>query len=396
MNTEATPPSPRAIIEFKPFQTGLVLLLAGSHFVHDVFTAFLAPLLPLLIEKLGLSLFLAGSLAVVLNLPSLLNPFLGSWADRGHFRRYLVILGPGFSGVLMCLIGLAPSYTSLVVLLMTAGLSVASLHVAAPVLVSEVAGDRLGRGMAFFMVAGELARTVGPLIAVQLVSSYGLEGTWRGIPVALAATVMLWWRFRDVPEPMPAKRPSSLFAVWSEMRGVLVPVMGILIARAFMIGALVTFLPTYLYGQGDSLWMATISLSILELAGAVGAFTSGTTSDWLGRRNVLFAAVGLAPLLLLAFLHVDGPLRFIVLLALGFVALSTAPVLMAVVLENAGSNPAAANGTYFMVSFVARSLITLAVGAMGDRLGLHTALLWCAGLAALGLPFVFVIPERSK
>ena len=77
------------------FRSGLVLLLAAGHFVHDVFTAFLAPLLPLLIQKLGLSLVQAGSLAVFTQIPSVLNPLLGSLADRYAFRKLLVIVAPG-------------------------------------------------------------------------------------------------------------------------------------------------------------------------------------------------------------------------------------------------------------------------------------------------------------
>jgi hypothetical protein len=37
-----------------------VLTAAGGHFVHDSFTSFLSPLLPLIIQKLGLSLTMAG------------------------------------------------------------------------------------------------------------------------------------------------------------------------------------------------------------------------------------------------------------------------------------------------------------------------------------------------
>jgi FSR family fosmidomycin resistance protein-like MFS transporter len=82
-----------------------------------------------------------------------------------------------------------------------------------------------------------------------------------------------------------------------------------------------------------------------------------------------------------------------VLGALGLFTLSTAPVLMALMLEHAGDNAAAANGTYMMISFAARALIILGVGAMGDALGLHTTYVWCAGLGLLGLPFVLALPR---
>ena len=40
----------------KKFQTGNVMLLTVTHLLHDVYSSFLAPLRPLLIEKFGLSL----------------------------------------------------------------------------------------------------------------------------------------------------------------------------------------------------------------------------------------------------------------------------------------------------------------------------------------------------
>ena len=221
------------------FATGLVFLLASAHFVHDVFTAFLAPILPLLIEKLNLTLFQAGSLAVMTQIPSFFNPLLGSWVDRNNRHRLFVAIGPAGSGTMMCLLGVAPSYAAIAILLLTAGVSVACLHVSAPVMIQRVAADRVGRGMSFFMVAGELARTVGPLVAVQLVATWGLAGLWRAIPVALASSALLWWRLGEDDVKRPQKTPLHLFAVWSQMRGVLAGVTGILISRAFMAGALV-------------------------------------------------------------------------------------------------------------------------------------------------------------
>ena len=379
------------------FATGLVLLLASAHFIHDVFTAFLAPLLPLIIDKLGLTLFQASTLAVVTQIPSFFNPFLGSFVDRSQLHRLFIAIGPGGSGTLMCLMGLAPSYGVLAVILLSAGLSVSTLHVSAPVLIHQVSGGNVGRGMSFFMVAGELARTVGPLVAVQLVSWYGLEGLWRMIPLALASSALLWWKLGQIDIELPKKPPLHLFGVWSKMRRMLIGITGILIARAFMAGVLTTFLPTFLYGEGQSLWRANISLSLLELAGAAGALTSGTLSDYVGRRRVLAIAVTASPPLMLLFLQTEGFAQLAVLALLGITMLSTAPVIMAVVLENAGDNLAAANGTYFMISFAARAMILLVGGALGDSIGLRAAFYWCAGFAMLGLPFVLLLPKsRSR
>ena len=64
------------------FQRGRVVAVSVGHLVHDVYSSFLSPLLPLLVEKLGITLSMAGMLDVIKNSPSLFNPFLGLLVDR--------------------------------------------------------------------------------------------------------------------------------------------------------------------------------------------------------------------------------------------------------------------------------------------------------------------------
>ena len=120
----------------KHFHTGKILALSIGHFIHDVYSSFLSPLLPLLIEKLSLTLTQAGFLSTIMQLPALLNPYIGVLADRISVR-YFVILAPAMTAVPMSLIGVAPSYSSLLLLLFITGISVSIVHVPAPVMVAH-------------------------------------------------------------------------------------------------------------------------------------------------------------------------------------------------------------------------------------------------------------------
>jgi FSR family fosmidomycin resistance protein-like MFS transporter len=371
------------------------LTLAAVHFVHDVFTAFLPPLLPLLIKKLDLSLQQAGWLDFFVRIPSMFNPLIGALIDRGGFARWLVIIAPAASAVTMCLAGLAPTYGLLVALLLACGISVAALHVSAPVIMAEVAGDQMGRGMSFFMVGGELARVTGPIVAVQAVAALELEGIWRMIPAALAASAVLWWRLARIPVRRKGARPVGLLILWRRMARVILAIFGILFTRSFMVATLTTFLPTFLVSQGRSLAFASVALAVFELAGAAGAILGGVLSDRIGRRAVLLGTTLFSPLLAFGFLHAEGPLLLPVLAVLGFVTLAITPVLMAVMIEHAGEDRAAANGTYMMMAFPIRSALTVVAGALGDALGMYQAYLVCAALALLGVPFVFILPRRT-
>jgi len=370
------------------------LTISGGHFIHDVFSSFLAPLLPPIIERLSLSLTLAGSLSAFQQLPSLINPFLGVAADRSNVY-WFAIAAPAVTAMAMSLIGAAPTYTLLVVLLLVAGVSSALWHVPTPVMISHVSGRQIGQGMSLFMLGGELARTVGPLLAVAAVSWWGLDGTWRLIPVGLAASAVLYWRTRRVRAPLPQHTPSSWTETWQELQRVMLPIAGIVAAQGFMAVAMTTFLPTFLASEGASLLFAGGALSILELAGAVGVLTSGTISDRLGRRRVLTIVLIAAPALMLIFLMVKGWAVLPMLLALGFTILSTSPVMMALVQEYGRNHPATANGIYMALSFAGRSLIVILVGAMADWLGLRATFQLCALLGFAGVIFVRLLPRQT-
>ena len=142
------------------FQTGNVVLISLAHLSHDVFSSFLAPLLPLLIAKLGLSLSAVGLLDIARKVPQLGNPLIGLLADK-ICVKWFVILAPAVTATAMSLLGLAPSFPVLFILLLISGFSAAAFHVPGPVLIKHHAGNRSGRGMSFYMFGGEMARTLG-------------------------------------------------------------------------------------------------------------------------------------------------------------------------------------------------------------------------------------------
>jgi FSR family fosmidomycin resistance protein-like MFS transporter len=177
---------------------------------------------------------------------------------------------------------------------------------------------------------------------------------------------------------------------------VFLPLTGIMLTRALMRAALTVFLPTFLKGEGQSLWFGGMALALLELAGAAGALAAGTLSDRIGRRRILFVAMSAAPLFTFVFLLVEGWLVLPVLALIGLADLSTAPVVLAIVQEHAGDHPATANGLYMGISFVISAAGPLLVGALADLLGLRAAFVWSTVLALGGLPFIALLPGRRE
>jgi len=138
---------------------------------------------------------------------------------------------------------------------------------------------------------------------------------------------------------------------------------------------------------------AGIALTLFEAAGVAGVLTAGSISDWFGRRKTLLVSLMGAPLFLFLFALTGGWLRLAALLVVGFTLLSTTPVMLALVQENAGHSPAAANGL-FMISFIARSAVVVVVGFIADRIGLNAAYLISAAMGLIGIPFVLMLPRK--
>jgi FSR family fosmidomycin resistance protein-like MFS transporter len=376
-----------------PFRTGKILLISLCHFIHDVFSSFLSPLLPLLIEKLSLSLTRAGLLSTVMQIPAMFNPIIGIWVDRLSVR-WFIILAPSLTAVPMCTLGLAPNYAVLLFLLFFAGISVSLFHVPAPVMIAKCSGPLKGRGMAFFMVGGEFARTVGPLVAVGAVSLLGLEGFYPIMLVGLASSAWLFVKFKDIPVGRKEQRNISLKGTWGEVRSLMLPLAAILTARGFMHAAIVTFLPTYITQQTGALWLAGMSLTLVEGAGVAGVITAGPLSDRLGRRRVLTLCLVSAPVLLALFVVLGGWIRYVALILTGFTLISTTPVMLAMVQEHPTGSPAAANGILMMAMFLARSSVTVLVGFIADRIGLHSTFMLSAVIGLAGIPFILLLPRR--
>ncbi len=381
---------PIAPIVEEDFQTGQVLTIVGGHFVHDTYPSFLAPLLPLLIEKLSLSLAQAGALQLFIQFPAILNPFIGYMADILSLR-YFVILAPAVTATAMSLLGFAPNYLTLAIFLFVAGTSSAAFHAPAPAMIGRISGKRLGKGMSLFMAGGELGRAIGPLLAVWIISLWGLDGFYRVMVVGWAASLILYWRLHHIPA-RPKER-QDLRTVWPVARRLFVPLLAFVFPREFMLTGLAVYLPTFMDRQGSSLWLAGAALSLWELAGVVGVLFSGTLSDRLGRSGVLLIATVSASILMVLFLYVSGWLFIPVLLALGFTSLSTTPVMLAMVQEHLPKNRAMANGVFISLSFLIRPIAAYAIGLTGDHFGLHSAFLGAALISLLAIPAIFFLPK---
>jgi FSR family fosmidomycin resistance protein-like MFS transporter len=264
------------------------------------------------------------------------------------------------------------------------------------VIVKEASGDKIGTGMSFFMVGGELARTLGPLMILSAVSLSGLEGTFRLIPVGIAASVILYIKLKNLDvDRQQLKKPKEkgdTKKILKQYWPFFTVIAAFLCFQAAMKSALTLYLPVYLTGQGASLWFAGISLSVLQFSGVIGTFLAGNISDRIGRRSTLVVSSIGSVLTMALFLYTQN---IIVLSVLGLFLFASGPVLMATFQDTDSNMPTFMNSMYMFINFGVSSVLVFALGMVGDWIGLEQTYRICVVFAIGMIPMAFLLTRFS-
>jgi FSR family fosmidomycin resistance protein-like MFS transporter len=364
--------------------------VASTHLVVDAYNNLYAPLLPLLIPHLNLSLATAGTLAMLFQMANSVSQLgFGALADRWK-PRALILGGPIVAVVIMSFIGLPNSALMLGVVLVCGGLGGAAFHPPAAALVYRIADHRKGLAMSAHISGGSLGFAVAPLVFVPLIARMGLA--WSPV-IMLPGLLALSWTLRQVP-PMshPAAHERSSWATLKPAAVPLALVYFTVVLRTATAYGFMTFAPTLLTRRGLSIDQASSAVFVYLLTSGIGGFLGGPLSDRFGAPRVMMATL-VAAVPFLAVAPLLSPWGFTAMLAIGGLLLqSTLPV--SVTYAQSVTTAGAATVSSLMMGFAwgMGSLAVPIIGFSADRFGINGTLvglavvpLVAAGLAA-GLP----------
>ena len=179
------------MIQFKK-NTDLKIIWALTlvHFTGDFYHSFIGPLLPVLIQKYSLTLTQAGFIAGISRfLAFVVQPPIGYLADRYKTRAF-VLGGPLIVVISTSLVGIAPSYALLLLLVSASSIGSSIFHPTTAGMISSYSGRNFAFSMSVFNMGGTLAFGVGPLFITWLVAGYGLEATPYTVFFGLASHVL--------------------------------------------------------------------------------------------------------------------------------------------------------------------------------------------------------------
>jgi FSR family fosmidomycin resistance protein-like MFS transporter len=366
-----------------------VLLLAGVHVMVDGYGNIFAPMLPLLIPRLGLSLAAAGTLTMLFQLAaSVAQIGFGQLADRWR-PRLLVTLGPVVAVSLLSLIGLATSTTALAAILIAGGLGTAAFHPPAAALAHRLGGDRPGLAMSVYITGGTLGFALGPLFVAPFAQRFSIEWTPLLAIPGLALVAFFLRRVPPIPLQPSARGGFGALRPYARPLGLLYAIVAL---RTVTSLAFATFVPVMLTRRGYTVGAAGAAVALYLFASGIGGFFGGPAADRFGARNVIaLSLVASCPFLCVAPFLTGMP--FAVVLAIGGLFLqSTLPVNVTFGQSIAPVNVATVSSLMMGFGWGTGGMIVPLVGIVADRIGIEHTLVGlafvplAAAICALPLP----------
>lgn len=375
-------------------EKGQIVLLSAAHLINDSYAGFLAPLLPLLVDKFSLSLTAAGFLSSALAFSSsLAQPFYGYLADR-FGRRYFVVLGPLITSIFMSFLGLPESYTLLVMFVLLGGMGTAFFHPQGAAFAGATGGSRKGFSMSFFSASGNAGYALGPLFIVSLVSLVGFKSTYIAvIPGVFISLLLLRYVSRTSSPPVPTG-DSFKRQLTRQFKPVLFLWL-IVVLRALVVTSFGTFIPLLIKERKYSLMMGGTSIFIFLFCGALGGLLGGYLSDRIGRKRIILISLVFATPFLLAFLYASDVLALVSLGLAGAFLLSSIPVGLVMAQEIMPNRASTVSGLMIGFGWGMGGLAVSLVGMIADAMGLTSALAIVALLPVLGCICGLGLPDRE-
>jgi sugar phosphate permease len=364
-------------------------------------------LLPVLKENLGLSYAQAGLFLSTFHVCAFGANFVSGFAVDVSGRQVLLQVGALIGGALAIVVfGMSSAYLVLIAMAGLMGASNQAWHPGALAYLSARYPRNRGYALSIHASGANIGDALAPMAAGALL----VWATWRttammgALPAMLAALVL-------AVTLLPAEKPngaagssgmsarSYFIGYWALLRDR--AVMGLTLTAGFRTMAqtgLFTLLPLYIsdvMGQG-TVFMGT-AMMMIQIGGIVAAPLAGVWSDRIGRRRIVFGALGLSTVAIFVLTLVKDQTLYVGCISLlGFFLFAIRPVVQSWMMDLVPPSFAgSATSLMFGVQAVLGALTPLIGGVMADRYGLLAVFYMLTGIMLLANILALLVPRRE-
>ncbi len=388
-------------------KTTLRILFAVSfcHFLNDTIQSLIPALYPLFKESFALSFTQIGLITLTFQMvASILQPVVGYAMDRKP-RPYSLAAGVGFTFVGLVLLAWAPNYPLLLVASALVGLGSAVFHPEASRMARAASGGKHGFAQSLFQVGGNAGSSVGPLLAVLIVSQGRL--LWV-VPLVLISLAVLFWVGRWYEghleslraRPRKAAQASGHTLSRGRVAGAVAVLLLLIFSKYFYLASIGSYYTFYLMHRfGVSVGQAQFYLFIFLFSVAAGTLAGGPLGDRFGRKPVIwFSILGTAPFSLLL-PHVSLFWTCGLSIVIGLILASAFSAILVYAQELLPGKVGMVAGLFFGFAFGMGGIGSAVLGWLADQSGITFVYQLCAYLPLIGLLTLFLPnlePQRGR
>lgn len=383
-----------------------ILLLSLGHGATHWIIGTLYILLPLIKDSLGLSYAQAGLFLSVYHASSFIANFATGLAVDVSGRRILIqVISLLVGAAAMLVFGLTSAYLVLCVMIGLMGAANQAWHPGALSYLADRYAQRRGYALSIHAMGANAGDALGPMIAGILLTwmTWGEAALVSGIPSVIMAIILI---VALLPSENPRSRSESAMGIREYLSGYAAmlknrAVMGLALTAAFRTMAqvgLFAFLPLYIVDVMQKSTVYTgVALMIIQVGGLLASPIAGMWSDRIGRRPIVFGALGLssAMIVLLTFVG-DAKLYVAGISLLGFFLFSIRPVVQSWMMDMVPPGFAgSATSLMFGMQAILGALAPVVGGLIADHYGLVTVFYYLAGLMLFANILVVMIPRNA-
>lgn len=249
--------------------------------------------------------------------------------------------------------------------------------------------------MSVYVTAGTVGLAFGPLIGILCFGAFGLHGTGLFVVPGIVTGAYLLWRMRGRADQV-AKNMRSGAAAAPVPVFALAVVIGVMMSRSWTVFVYQTFTPTWYRQLGYGPGFYGPLVTVLVLASAAGTVGCGSLADRFGRRTVILATLVLSLPAILLYTLFPGPWAFATAILIGFLAASTAPLMLLMAQQLMSSRAGLASGLVMGLGFVMGAIGAPLNGALADVVGLRLSLMSHVILVGLTIGLAWFLPREDE
>lgn len=310
-----------------------LIWLDGAHFINDIYTGFLNPIMPFIAEQVKISMPVATIILSCSHIfSSLLQPYFGFFADKMR-KRALIFWGLLFTSIFIPLVPASDNIAFMVLFIVLGSLGSSLFHPQSLGFVVKFSTSEIARNMGIFIAMGTLGFSMGPLLSSTIAQYFGLE------KMPLLSVLGITWAilmFSCVPKFSHIKAPKSDLKLKQALVDILSNKKLNILNIIAMLKSLITtsssiLLPFLWKSQGFSKLQIGIALFGFLLLGGIASLLSPKFEKKIGTANVFYISmITTCPMMILFMLTYKTlpALSFAIYVLMGFVTMFATPITM--------------------------------------------------------------------